>query len=149
MGEMTAAVPMHHASSSAPVRGGLEQLVHAQQTLLHRHAPALEQLDGGLAGDAPEDGAGQGGGDDGAVDLEHDVHAAALLHVLALHAVQPQYLRVALGLGPLTGAVGCAVVAAALGLAGAAADGTDILGLHHDGHRLQAVGRSSCRRGRG
>ena len=32
-------------------------------------------------------------------DLEHDVHAAALLDVLALHAVQPQHLGVALVVG--------------------------------------------------
>ena len=97
--------------------GGLEQLVHAQQPLLDGNVPALQKLDGGFARDAAQDGAGQRGSDDGAVDLEHDVHAAALLDVLTLHAVEPQHLRVALGLGALAGAVGRAVVAAALDMA--------------------------------
>ena len=120
--------------------GGLEQLVHAQQPLLDGNVPALQKLDGGFARDAAQDGAGQRGSDDGAVDLEHDVHAAALLDVLTLHAVEPQHLRVALGLGTLAGTVGRAVVAAALGLARAAAHRAHILGLDHDGHRLEPVG---------
>ena len=72
-------------------------------------------------------------------DLEHDVHAAALLDVLALHAVQPQHLGESLLDGAVTGAVGRAVVAAALGFAGAAAHRADVLRLHHDLHRLQPV----------
>lgn len=55
-------------------------------------------------------------------DFEDNVHAATLFHVLMLHTVQPQNLRIAVGKGPLAGAVGRAIIAAALGLAGAAPD---------------------------
>ena len=140
MGEMTAAVPTHQASSSVPLRGGLKQLVDADQALLDWACPSsLSSGDAGAAGDTVEDGAGQHGGDDLAGDLEHDVHAAALLDVLALDAVEPQYLRKALLDGLVTGAVGGAVVAAALGLARAAAHCADVLRLDHDLDGLQTV----------
>src|SRR5699024_5164018 len=96
--------------------------------------------DAGAAGDAGQHGAGELGGDHFAVHLEHDVHGAHFLDVLALHAVQPQDLGIALLLGPLAGADGGGVVAAALGVAGAAADGADILILHIDAHRVDALG---------
>ncbi len=41
--------------------------------------------------------------------------------------------------GAVTGAVGCAVVAAALGFAGTAAHRAHVLGLDHDGNRLESV----------
>ena len=44
-----------------------------------------------------------------------------------MDTIQPQHLRITLLLGPLAGAVGGGVVTAALGLAGAATDGTDVL----------------------
>ena len=50
-------------------------------------------------------------------------------------------MRIALGLGALTGAGGRAVVAAALGFARAAAHRAHIFRLDHDGDGLQAVGK--------
>ena len=97
----------------------------------------LQQLHAALAGDAGQDGAGQLRGDDGVPDLEHDVHRADFLDVFALHAVQPEHLGIALELGLVAGAVAGGVVAAALGVAGAAADGADVLGLDHDLDRVQ------------
>ena len=64
-----------------------------------------------------------------------------------LHAVQPQYLRIAVGKGPFSGPVGSAVVAAAFGLAGAAPDSPDVLGLHDDLHRLHAIVKVAAYRG--
>ena len=103
--------------------GGFGQLVNADETLFHGQSPALHQFQAGHAGDAPQDGAGQHGRDHLAAQLEHDVHAAAFLHVLVVDSVHPQHLREALGRGALSGPVGRAVVAAALGLARAATDG--------------------------
>ena len=84
----------------------------------------LHDLDHGSAGDARQDGALAGRGPDLTVDLEHDVHAADFLDVLALLAVQPQHLAVAHGLGLLLADHGAGVVAAALGEARAALDGS-------------------------
>ena len=86
-----------------------------------------------------------GGGVDLAVDLEHDVHAADFLDVLLLHAVQPQHLCVALLLGQLTGLDGSSVVAAALGEAGQAGSGADVLVFHVDAHGVDALGVVSAR----
>ena len=58
----------------------------------HLHAPALAQLDGGLSGDARQDGALEHGGYDLVVDDEEDVHSAHFFNVLLLHAVKLQSL---------------------------------------------------------
>ena len=52
----------------------LQQLVHGDLPLFHVHAPAAAELQDGVAGDAGQDRAVEHGGDDLAVDLEHDVH---------------------------------------------------------------------------
>ena len=59
-------------------------------------------------------------------------HRADLFYVLHLHAVEPEDLGEALLLSLLAGAHGGGVVAAALGVARAAADGADIAALDHD-----------------
>ena len=64
----------------------------------------------------------------GAVDLEHHVHTAALFHIFPLDAVKPQNLRIAFFGGFIRGAVGSGVVPAAFCLTGAAADGADVFG---------------------
>ena len=92
------------------------------------------------AGDAGQNGADGSGGVDLAVDLEHNVHAADFLDVLLLHAVQPQHLGKALLLSQLAGLDGGSVVAAALGEAGQAGGGTDILVFHVDLHGVDALG---------
>ena len=136
-----------HGLLQRSIGGGLKQLVDRDEPFLYGHPPILKQLEAGAAGDAGEDGPGQHGGDDPAVDLEDHVHAAAFLHILVLHAVQPQHLRIAVGKGPFSGPVGSAVVAAAFGLAGAAPDSPDVLGLHDDLHRLHAVVKVAAYRG--
>ena len=57
-----------------------------------------------------------------------------------MNAVQPEHLGVAVLLRPLPGADGGGVVAAALGVAGAALDGADVLVLHIDLHRVDSLG---------
>ena len=103
-------------------------------------APVLEQLDDGAAGDAGQHGAHGGSGVDFAVDFEHDVHGADFLHVLLLHAVQPQHLAEAQFLGLFARQNGRGIVAAALGKAGQTRRGTDVLVLHIDTHRVKALG---------
>ena len=116
------------------------QVVDGELLLADGVAPLPEDGEHGVPGDAGEDGALAGGGPDFAVDLEHDVHAADFLDVLALLAVQPQNLAVAHGLGLLLADHGAGVVAAALGKAGAALDGADVLILDEDLHRVDALG---------
>ena len=135
----------HGGGAAAPgflqraAAAGVLQLFRAEEPLADFVALVLQKLDAALAGDAGEDGAGEGGGHDLVADLEHDVHGAHFLDVLALHAVQPQDLGVALFLGLLARPEAGAVVAAALGIAGAAADGADVLRLDHDADGLQAL----------
>ena len=67
-------------------------------------------------------------------------HGADFLHVLLLHAVQPQHLGKALLLGHLAGLDGGGVVAAALGEAGQAGCRADVLVLHVDADGVNALG---------
>ena len=97
------------------------------------------------AGNAGQNGADGSSGVHLAVDLEHDVHAANFLDVLLLHAVQPQHLCVALLLGQLAGLDGSSVVAAALGEAGQAGSGTDVLVFNIDADGVDALGIVSAR----
>src|SRR5699024_3118365 len=103
-------------------------------------AQVLQQLDAAAAGDAGQDGAHGGGGIDIAVDLEHDVHAAHFFDVLLFHAVQPQHLGIALLFGQLAGLDGSGVVAAALGEAGQAGGGADVVVFHVDADGVDPLG---------
>ena len=122
------------------VLGGLKQLLGGDAALLHLVAPVAQKLDAGTAGDAGQNGAVQVGGEDLAAHLEHDIHGAYFFDILAVHAVQPQDLRVAALLGPVARAQGGGVVAAGLGHAGAALDGADILVLDVNLDGVQALG---------
>src|SRR5699024_1772172 len=84
--------------------------------------------------------AGDVGRDDLAVYLEHDVHGADFFYVLHVHAVEPEHLGEALLLGLLAGAHTGRVVAAALGVAGAAAHRAHVAALDHYPHRVYAAG---------
>ena len=136
----------HCGGSGAPgllqstVLGSLEKLLGGDTALLHLIAPVLQQLDAGAAGDAGQHGAIQIGGKDLAGHLEHDIHGADLLDILAVDAVQPQNLAVPLGLGPVAGPQGCGVVSASLGHTGTALDGADVLVLHIDLDGIQPLG---------
>ena len=120
--------------------GGLHDVRNGQLALDDIIAPILQQLDAAAAGNAGQNGADGCSGVDLAVDLEHDVHAADFLNVLLLHAVQPQHLCIALLLGQLTGLDGSSIVAAALGEAGQAGGGTDVLILNVDADGVDALG---------
>ena len=106
MGEMTAAVPVPKASSSAPLSMASISSSTVQAAFADAHSPrtraarcrTLRVMPGRME---PV----QRGGDDLAVDLEEDVHGADFLDVLALHAVQPEHLGVALLLGRSPGRV--------------------------------------------
>ena len=120
--------------------GGGHDVGDGQLALDDLVAPVLQQLDAAAAGDAGQHGAHGGGGVDLAVDLEHDVHAAHFFDVLLLDAVQPQHLGVALLLSQLAGLDGSGVVAAALGKAGQAGGGADVVVLHVDADGVDALG---------
>ena len=119
---------------------GLHDVGDGHVLLADLIAPVLQQFDDGAAGDAGQHCTGAGGGVDLAVDLEHNVHGADLFHILLLHAVQPQHLGEALLLGHLAGLDGGGVVAAALGEAGQAGRGADVLVLHVDADGIDALG---------
>ena len=121
------------------VLGGLSELVDGELALLDLVAPVSEQFDAGLSRDAGQDTAGELRRDDSTVDLEHDVHRADFLDVAAGDAVEPENLREALFLGAFAGADGAGVVAAALRVAGAAADRADVRILDHDVHGVEAL----------
>ena len=122
------------------VVAGLHDVGDGHVLLADFIAPVLQQFDDGAAGDAGQHCTGAGGGVDLAVDLEHNVHGADLFHILLLHAVQPQHLGEALLLGHLAGLDGGGVVAAALGEAGQAGRGADVLVLHVDADGIDALG---------
>ena len=104
-----------------------DQFIDGEQAFFNGDAFILQKLDAGFAGNAGEDGACQLGGDDGSVDLEHDVHCADLFNVFTFYAVQPENLREALLFRDLACAVARRVVAAAFGITRAAADRADVL----------------------
>src|SRR5699024_6444471 len=103
-------------------------------------APFQHQLESAAAGDAGQDGSHGGCGVDLAVYLKHEVHAAHFFDVLLFHAVQPQHLGIALLLGQLAGLDGSGVVAAALGEAGQAGGGADVVVFHVDADGVDPLG---------
>ena len=133
-------------SRSAAAEGFLQRagahrrnkLIYAEEPLFHRNAPFLEQSDAALARDARQHRAGELRCHDRARDLEHHVHAAHFFNILAFHAIQPQHLGEAELFRPCTRAVCRRVVAAALGIARAAAHRTHILGFDHDADGIDA-----------
>src|SRR6478735_8241178 len=105
----------------------LAPLVDGELPLLDLVTHLASELDDAGAGDALEDGAGLGG-DDVAVGVhEVHVHAAELLDVLALLAVEEDDLVAAVGGRLLLGDQRAGVVAARLGRAHAAATGAGVL----------------------
>ena len=119
---------------------GLHHVGNGQGAFHHFVAPILQKLDAAPPGHAGEHRARAGGGVDLPVDLEHDVHAAHFFDVLLLHAVQPQHLGEALLLRLLACLDGGGVVAAALGEARQARGRPDVLVLHVDADRVNALG---------
>ena len=99
----------------------------------------LAQIDARSARDARQDAAVELRRDDGAVDLEEDVHRADFLDVLALDAVEPEHLRIALVVRLHLRSEARDVVAAGLGFADAAADRADVFVLDPDLHRVQTT----------
>lgn len=125
------------------VFGGLHDLVNGQLPLTDLHPPALQQLDDGVPGDAGEDGAGvQRGGDDLVGDAEEGIGGADFFHILVFRRVQPQHILAIVLHGVLGGPHGAAVVAAALGKAGAAPGSPDvfILDINPGGGQAAVVG---------
>ena len=106
---------------------------------MHFVAPLLQQLNAAHAGNTGQHSAHGGCGIDFAVYLEHNVHGANFLYILALHAVQPQYLSKAQLVCLFGGDNGGSVVAAALDITGAAGCGAHILVLYINVHRIQTL----------
>ena len=112
--------------------GGGVDLVDGELALRDLIAPVPEEGDDGVARDAGENGAGEGGGDDLVADLEEGVRGADLLNILMLGGIQPQDIA-AVGCGCLLGGLHAAcVVAAELGKACAAVGRADIFVLDID-----------------
>ena len=114
------------------VLGSCDQLVNAQTTLGNGIARVTQHLQAGLSGNTGQDRACECGGDDLAVDLEHNVHRAHLFDVLALHTVQPKHLGISLLLGLIACSCAGSIVAAALDMSRTALDGAHVLTLDHD-----------------
>ena len=108
--------------------------------LRDRVAEVRCHLDHRFARDAGQDRAGQRGRDDVLAIGEGDVHRPDFLDVFALDPIQPEHLLIA-ELGDfLADEQAGGVVAAGLGLAGAAAHRAHVLVGDVDGHRVEARG---------
>ena len=116
----------------------LDKLVNGDSALLNRKTPALANLDYRISRNTGKDGTVQHRRNDGAVNLEEDVHCTDFLDVLSLAAVKPQYLRVALVVSLNLCSEGSNIVAAGLRLTDTALNGADILVLDPDLNRVQA-----------
>src|SRR5690606_32991849 len=90
----------------------------------------------GAPGDALQNGAGEGGGDDLVTVDEVQVHAAQFLDPLVFHGVEVADLVASLRGGLGLGQQGGRVVATGLGVAHAAGDGADTVLGDPDGDRL-------------
>ena len=99
----------------------------------------LEYFDSGLSGNARQNGAAQYGGHNLVAQHEEDIHRADFLDVLALYAVQPEHLAVTLLRRDVLRLERSRVVAAGLGIARAADDRADILGLDVNLNRRQTA----------
>lgn len=115
-------------------------LVDGDATLLGLVTEILGELQKRVTGDAREQGAGELGGHDAVPVHEVQVHAAQFLDPLVLHGVEVGDLVAALRGGLGLGEQGRSVVAAGLGVAHAAGDGTHAVLGQPDGDRLDAAG---------
>ena len=107
---------------------------------MHSIPPVAQDVQDGVARHARKHRAVDRRGIDLARNLEHDIHRAHFLHILALHAVQPEHLRTALRLCLDLPQDGRRIVAAALGKARAALDRANELVLDQDLDRIDALG---------
>ncbi len=129
-------------------RGVLAPLLEGDGALLGGVAEVPGDLEEGVAGDALQDGAGERRGDDPVAVDEGDVHAAALLDLGAGDRVEVDDLVAAVCGGLGLRQQGRGVVAAGLGVAGAARDRADVVLGDPDGDRLHPRRRSTRRTGR-
>ena len=116
-----------------------QQFIGRNLPLLNLITPVLAELDGGVAGDAGQNGTVQSRCDHLAGDLEEDVHCTDFFDILPLYAVQPQDLGITCIMCLLLCDEGSRIVTAGLGKTHAAADCTDIFIFDPDTDRSQTA----------
>ncbi len=122
------------------VAGGFHELVDGHVAFLHLIAPVLQQVNDGVAGDTRQHRTVCRCRDHLAVDQEHDVHGSDFLHILPVHAIQPQHLLIAGLFRFLLRLEAAGIVAAAFRESRAAGRRADVFILDPDLDRVHATG---------